>query len=203
MTTDLPDSPSSKKEELRARFRAYRRTLGDAAYERLSLAIVEHAAALPALRSARRVHIYWPLIDRREVDTRPLIARLESKGVEIVLPVVASFERGRNPLMSHVRYPGAEKLRKNRWGIAEPEGGEDVDIATLDAVVVPALGAGRNRHRIGQGRGYYDAFLAGVAAPKICLIYDACLVDVVPFEEHDVAMNAVVTERETLRELPL
>lgn len=199
MNSDRPDPVQAEKAKLREHFVRYRRSLTDDDYEKLSAAIVERAADLPELRGAKTIHMYWPIIAEREVDTRPLIAQLESKDAEIVLPVVLNFDRTEEPALGHVRYPGSELLRTNKWGIAEPEHGRAVDVETLDAVIVPALGAGRNGHRVGHGRGYYDAFLSSVHGVKICLVYDACVVDAVPCESHDVAMDLVVTEREVVR----
>jgi 5-formyltetrahydrofolate cyclo-ligase len=137
------------------------------------------------------------MVERGEIDTRPLIRTLHEQGVEIVLPVVTSFSNG-SPAMTHRRYTGDDALRPNRWGVQEPIGTDAVSPDVLDGVIVPALGAGRNGHRIGHGRGYYDAFLADLDAPTVALVYDACLVDAVPADVHDVPMSAIVTEHETL-----
>jgi 5-formyltetrahydrofolate cyclo-ligase len=112
------------------------------------------------------------------------------------LPVVTSFTNG-TPSMTHRRYEGDEALRPNRWGLQEPIGTDAVPPDALDGIIVPAFGAGRNGHRIGHGRGYYDAFLADLGAPTIALVYDACLVDTIPAAPHDVPMSAIVTEHET------
>jgi 5-formyltetrahydrofolate cyclo-ligase len=195
MSTDASDPASTQKEKLRQRFLRYRQSLSEGDYRRRSAAIVACAEELEELGAARTVHVYWPMVAQREIDVRPLISHLESRGADIVLPVVLTFVRGETPAMSHIRHPGAEHLRANRWGISEPPSGQQVDLETLDAVLVPALGAGRNGHRIGHGRGYYDAFLSAVPVPKICLVYDACLLDAVPCQSHDVPMDILVTER--------
>lgn len=199
MNTDASESISTQKEELRRRFLRYRRSLSEEDYRRRSAAIVARAGELEELQAARTVHVYWPMLAQREIDVRPLVSHLEAQGAEIVLPVVVTFAAGETPTMSHIRHTGAEHLRANRWGILEPESGQKVAVDVLDAVVVPALGAGRNGHRIGYGRGFYDAFLSAVRVPKICLVYDACLVDVVPCQPHDVPMDVLVTERGSAR----
>ena len=141
--------------------------------------------------------IVQPLVARREVDTRPLIRTLRSEGRTVVLPVVASFAGA--PRLRHVRFEGEDRMRPNRWGIAEPAGAEEVEPEALDAVVVPAFGAGRDGHRIGHGRGFYDAFLAGLDALTVGAVYARCLVATVPAEPHDVPLDLVVTEREVVR----
>lgn len=189
---------------MRSRFDSYRRTLTDCEFRRLSERIIERLVELPEIRNASVVHLYWPMIERREVDTRPLIPLLRARGQEIVLPVVVSYDAASAEVsrMDHVRFIDEDSLRLNRWGIAEPIERDPVAVEDLDVVVAPALGAGRTGHRIGYGFGYYDEFLAGTRAPKIALLYDACLVDEVPVESHDIAMDVLVTESNTIRLSP-
>ena len=192
-------NPAISKEGLRERFRTARLALSDSEAAAHSAAICERLAALPEIRAARIVHVYWPLLDRREVDTRPLIRRLMASGTRVVLPVVATFDGA--PTLRHVAFEGDDRMRPNQWGISEPFDTEEVDPADVEAVVVPAFGAGRDGHRIGHGRGFYDTFLASVAAPTIGAVYAVCLVDAVPAEAHDVALDVIVTEREVWRPL--
>ena len=201
MTVGRTKRSVSDKDSLRSRFREYRTGLSEAEYERLSHEIVGRAIRLPELRRAGTVHVYWPIVAQREVDTRPLIGWLQQRRRQIILPVVLKFGLPdvESPRLAHVRFPGEAALRLNQWGISEPERGESVPIHELDAVVVPALGASRNGHRVGYGLGYYDEFLARVAVPKICLAYDACVVDDVPFSEHDVSVDIVVSESNVYR----
>lgn len=192
MTSSTPDT----KPALRERFRTYRVGLSPGEVAAKSAAIRKQVAKLPAIHSAQTLHCYWPMVNRGEIDTRPLIRMLHERGVEIVLPVVTSFTNG-TPSMTHRRYEGDEALCPNRWGLQEPIGTDAVPPDALDGIIVPAFGAGRNGHRIGHGRGYYDAFLADLGAPTIALVYDACLVDTIPAAPHDVPMSAIVTEHET------
>ncbi len=192
-----PPDRRAEKDALRAHFRAVRLALTDAEATAHSAAICRRLAALPEVEAAETVHVYWPIAARREVDTRPFIRALAAASKRIVLPVVAEFEGV--PRLRHVTFEGEGAMRPNRWGILEPHGTAEVDPADLDAVVVPAFGAGRNGHRVGHGRGFYDAFLAGLAAPTVGAVYAACLVDAVPAEAHDVPLGVLVTEREVLR----
>lgn len=200
---ELPaPSPAAIKASLRARFRAFRAGLTDAEYERRSQAIVVRLKTLPELHEAGAVHLFWPMLTRREVDLRSLVHWLQTQKKQIVLPVVRTFSRGGDGStgrLEHVRFSGLDDLRMNKWGIFEPFGTETVPVEGLDAVIVPALGAGRNGHRIGHGLGYYDEFLRDVQVPRICPTYEACLVDDVPAEPHDVPMTVIVTEQTVVR----
>jgi len=192
---------SVEKAALRRRFDAYRRSLNSQSYERLSEQIVARLIELPEITSASIVHVYWPIVTRREVDTRQLIHWLQAHQKEIVLPVVTNFtlEVTGAPRLVHVRYPGEESLRVNEWGISEPRERDPVSVGDLDVVIVPALGADRSGHRIGYGYGYYDEFLTQTSAPKIAPLYDACLVNSIRTETYDVPMDVLVTERNLMR----
>lgn len=198
-------SIAAVKAELRKRFRAYRAGLSHKRYMELSALITDDVKLLPEVREAANVHVYWPMIDDREIDTRALIRWLEARGQTIILPRVVDFERtaGTSRRIEHVRYPGESELRVNRWGIAEPPPGDEMSTAIIDVVIVPALGAGRNGHRIGHGFGYYDGFLAETPALKVVVVYEACLLDHVPSEPHDVRANVVISERTCVRIPPM
>lgn len=190
-----------KKVAFRQQFRAFRAGLTDAEYAARSATLVARLQSLRELRQAQIVHLYWPLTLSREIDLRPLIDALQQSGKQIVLPVVDTFSSAPEdaPHLRHVRYEKNEAMRPNRWGIHEPTGGKSVPIETIDAVVVPALGAGRNGHRLGYGKGYYDAFLRRLSAPTLCPVYADCLVEQMPVEPHDVPLSIILTEDETIR----
>ena len=77
---------------------------------------------------------------------------------------------------------------------AVPE--DDVDPAWPDVVIVPGLAFTPGGQRLGQGGGWYDRFLVGVHGD--CEIVGVCfreqLVDELPTEPHDVAVDRVVTD---------
>ncbi len=168
--------------------------MSPAEHRRRSQAIVDQARTAPALAGARTIHLYWPILERREVDTRPLIEELIGQGKTVVLPVVEPPVAGTPPRMRHVVYRPGEPLRVRRWGVREPSGAETVPVSSLDLVVVPAFGVDARGHRIGHGLGYYDAFLHDVTAPTLSLVYTPCFVDRLPAEAHDVPVCLIATE---------
>ena len=198
MTLPSQEDIARKKAAMRQQFRAFRAGLTEAEYAARSTALVARLQSIPELQRAKTVHTYWPLTRRREIDLHPLIDSWHRSGKQIVLPVVDTGSDTTEPRLRHVRFDEAVALHPNRWGIHEPTGGMSVPIETIDAVVVPALGAGRNGHRLGYGKGYYDAFLRGLTVPTLCPVYADCLVEQMPAEPHDVPLTIVITEDEII-----
>ena len=198
--TPEPGPLKDKKEFLRQRCKTYRKRLTDAQYALQSRAICQTLASLPEIQTARTLHAYWPRCPDREIDLRPLLLELQAQNKQIFLPVVVNFnlDKSLSPRMRQGLFTTSEALRLNRWGIHEPTGFQSVPRTRIDAILVPALCAGRNGHRIGYGRGYYDEFLAGLDTPLICAVYHPCLFDDVPAGPLDVPMTHIVTEDEVL-----
>jgi 5-formyltetrahydrofolate cyclo-ligase len=190
----LPAERAHTKEAWRERFRAYRTSLSPTTYRTRSALLTHHALTHSAVAAAGTVHVYWPLPEQGEVDTRPLVRALRGLGKTVVLPVVTSYDPAA-PEMEHRRYDGPAALAPNQWGIQEPTDTPRVPPAALDVVLLPALGMDRQGTRIGQGGGYYDTFLPDVNAPRVALVYDACVVESLPADSHDVPATALVTER--------
>ncbi|PEN15268.1 5-formyltetrahydrofolate cyclo-ligase [Longibacter salinarum] len=186
---------SATKSELRQHFDATRKAMDRGAITDRSKRIARHVLNLPAIRGASCVHAYWPIPEQNEVDTRYIIDALVERDVDVALPVVTSFEAG-TPEMAHRRFTGRSDLQRNEWNIAEPIDGPEVLLSNIDAVIVPALGAGLNGHRIGHGWGYYDAFLKDLdpSIPRILLAFDDCVRPHVPCDAHDIPVHIIVTE---------
>jgi 5-formyltetrahydrofolate cyclo-ligase len=49
---------------------------------------------------------------------------------------------------------------ENEWGIAEPFGGDLIDPAEIELILVPLLAIDFSGNRVGYGKGYYDRFLS-------------------------------------------
>jgi 5-formyltetrahydrofolate cyclo-ligase len=141
------------------------------------------------------VHTYWPIEQHREVDTRPFVDDLVRGGLAVALPVVQDDHAA---TMTHRVFSGPDQLVPNRFGGHQPAHGRRVLPSEMDLVVVPAMAADRRGFRLGFGFGFYDRFLAEVRCPTVCVVYSECLVEHIPEEGHDVPVQFVVTELETI-----
>ena len=95
--------------------------------------------------------------------------------------------------METVRWTG-QPFARGPFGIEEPVGeGEDV---RPDVCVLPMLAADKACRRLGYGGGYYDRYLSQreFRGVKVGVCYAHQLVETLPVEPHDVAMDCVVTE---------
>ena len=81
-------------------------------------------------------------------------------------------------------------------GILEPSTASPA--ASLDQVglvLVPGVAFDRLGGRLGQGGGFYDRLLADLeGAFSVGVAFEAQIVDTLPLEDHDVALDALVTE---------
>ena len=148
--------------------------------------IWEQVEQLPQFFRARTVALYWSLPD--EVETPPFVRRwCGSK--RILLPEVRGEElvfREYDPVAGVV--PGA-------FGIGESRG-EECPAEEIDLIVVPGVAFDRCGGRMGRGKGFYDRFLSGCAACKVGVCFSYQRVEAIPWEEHDVRMDTVVSDPE-------
>lgn len=129
-----------------------------------------------------------------EVETQAIAAYAVRRGLALVYPRVVD---GTRTLTFHE--VTQDELVVAHFGIREPRA--DVPPIALDriaAFVIPGLAFDRDGARIGWGFGHYDATL--VAAPgalRIGVAFDCQILDHVPRDAHDVAMNIIITEAAT------
>jgi 5-formyltetrahydrofolate cyclo-ligase len=101
----------------------------------------------------------------------------------------------RGALMEFARFSDVfdeTDLETGPFGLLQPSAGAQA--VEPDVLFVPLLGFTTSGHRIGQGGGHYDRYLA--ARPHVTAIglaWDAQLIDDLPVEEHDVRLDYVVT----------
>lgn len=117
----------------------------------------------------RTIHIFLPHPSKNEVDTWQLAHGIwqHSQDIRLVAPYVIP---GTREMLHFVLTPEAQ-LVPNRWKIPEPDPqtSEEVDIQSIDAILVPLLAFDRFGYRVGYGGGYYDRFLKD-CRPNACKI---------------------------------
>ena len=141
---------------------------------------------------ADRVHVFRS--SSEEIDTWPFIEYAWGIGKEVYCPRVVGDAQ-----LKHVRVRRSTTWSVGAFGILEPiaEDPTDIlsedDLGTLDAVIVPLLAFDARLHRLGYGKGFYDAFLASTSARRIGIGYEFQKVSALPEESHDQVLDAVAT----------
>jgi len=95
------------------------------------------------------------------------------------------------------------ELVLHKFGYYESASEEYCDEKILDLIVVPGIGFDCKKNRIGYGGGFYDNFLTKVRKMKkgilcVAVCYDFQIVEKIPTEEHDVRVDAVVSEKRVI-----
>ena len=181
---------AAEKARLRERFQAARLAMPPAVRARASRAICERVLALPEIDAIGhgRVALFWPRVDRAEVDVRPLADALRSRGATTVLPRIT----GPGQLTWHDWH--GEPLVEGRWGVCEPAATAlRADPTDLAAIIIPGLAFGADGTRLGWGGGYYDRAL-GRGGVAIGVTFDVALVGALPEGPYDRRVGIVVSE---------
>lgn len=144
--------------------------------------------SLPEVKRAAVLLLFWGV--GSEPNTSALLEPLWADGKRLLFPKCLPH-RGMEARL--VSTPG--ELVPGSFGIPEPiESCPSVGREEVDLILVPAVCYDRFRHRLGQGGGYYDRYLAGFRGKTVGLCRDVLLEDVLPWETHDLPVDIVLTE---------
>lgn len=186
----LTDSKARLRQEVLAR--------RDALTDRDTRAAAIHARvlALPYWAGAASLCTFVGV--KSEVDTMPLISAGLAAGKRVSVPVV---EGGKLTLY---RIESLDDLAPAPFGLLEPKRElrrkhRRVVGTAVSLFLVPGVAFDRTGGRLGYGKGYYDALLAGTkpVVPKVGIAFAVQMVDQVPMGPTDVRLPIIVTEDET------
>jgi 5-formyltetrahydrofolate cyclo-ligase len=159
-----------------------------------SLEIAARLAALPAWERAGTVALHSAL--GAEVGTDEIARRATAAGKRIAWPRLAASGRA-----MEFAACGVDELVPGPSRALEPPASAPVVAPdAIDLVVVPGVAFDGRGGRLGRGRGHYDATLALLrpGAARVGIAFEMQVVAEVPGEPHDVALDAVVTEKRVL-----
>ncbi|MCA9646685.1 MAG: 5-formyltetrahydrofolate cyclo-ligase [Polyangiaceae bacterium] len=179
------------RKHLRDRIRKNRAALPEAAAQARSARIIERLVALPSYVAATGVGLFWPLAGKREVDLRELDRMAREAGKRVYYP----FLRGQTTGFGLVDDPS--QLVESDWGFRQPA--DAVPAAAngeIEWIAVPALLLASDGHRLGYGRGFYDATLPDYCPPGVAVGvgFEFQLVPEVPSQPHDVRVDWIVSD---------
>jgi len=183
---------------LRRQLRQARRQLSTQRQRQAARKLYRQLAQHPLLRRSRHIALYLP--NDGEIDPRLLMLEAQRRGKATYLPVLNAWPRTR---MAFQRILPGERLKSNRFGIAEPvfRTARQRRVWTLDLVLMPLVGFDEQGGRLGMGGGFYDRSLAyrnrrknGHKPTLLGLAHECQKVDRLPLASWDVRLQATVTD---------
>lgn len=186
------------KTEARAEARARLRLMSPAERRRAGERIAERVWDLPAIAGARSLLLYASLPE--EVPTDAIADEALRRGVIITYPRCLPETRR---MTLHVLKDLAELREAGSYGIREPDAACPLlALRDIDAVLVPGLAWDRRGRRLGRGAGYYDRLFADPEwrAFRCGLFFAVQEIPGIPVDPWDVALDAVVTEKEIMND---
>lgn len=207
------------KKQLRKQIRSALKAVTTADIQQQSLMVWNHLYTLEQFQNAKKVGLFlsMPSGEINTDDVLKFCTMNRNNQKTIYVPIVGqNFERSDMELIQ-VIMPEKEdedvlfyhNWPRNKWNIPEPPDDMPKIMASpgdLDLIIVPGLGFDRYGNRLGQGKGYYDRFLARVmnTSKKPYLIgvgLDCQLVpstQTIPTNEYDFPLDLVITPNQVI-----
>lgn len=136
-------------------------------------------------RAAKSVHAYLPMPG--EIDITPVLHYLLDKKISVATPQALPGRQMRNLILNSLK-----ELEEGVFGTRHPANSTTYD-GHYDLIIIPGLAFDAQNFRLGFGAGYYDAFLKDQPkALKVGLAFPFQLVEKVPRENHDVALDRIL-----------
>jgi len=183
------------KDELRKIYLAKRQALTESEHRELSIKISELFFHSSDLSEVKTLHIFLPILSKREPDTWFIIDRIRKDfpHIRLVIPRVSGDK------MENILFEGNYQLENTKWGMTEPRAGVHVNPQEIDMVLVPLLAFDKYGHRVGFGKGYYDKFLSACkpTCKKVGISFfeEEIILDVNPFDK---ALDQCITPRDVI-----
>lgn len=183
-------NPAETKAQLRKQALAARDSLDPVLRIEMSLALAAHGAAAINAGPGDIVSGFLPI--RSEVDIRPLMDILRSRGARLCVPAIID----KQTIIFRELVRGAPLIQTG-FGTAGP--GPEAAILDPQTLLMPLSVFDKTGNRVGYGAGYYDRAIARLRAaggqPRLVgCAYSIQEADLVPAEAHDIRMQAVLTE---------
>ncbi|NJP06983.1 MAG: 5-formyltetrahydrofolate cyclo-ligase [Chloroflexaceae bacterium] len=156
--------------------------------------ILERITGLSEYQAATVIHTYLTM--GSEVDTSPLLADALERGKRVVVPIVQAHTN--NMTHSWLTSLNLEEREVGLLGTPQPRVLMNAPDGVWNLVFVPLLAFDRWGYRLGYGKGFYDQFLRRFPCTAVGLAFAMQEVPTVPHEAHDVRLDWVVTEEETI-----
>jgi 5-formyltetrahydrofolate cyclo-ligase len=217
MSSSSSDDVRAQKQALRKQIRSRIQEVSPEDIASQSAQVWERLFALPEYQQAKGVGLFLSM-PKHEINTDVALSDAIQNGKTVYVPKVGkNFELADMDLIQVILPKGTENddgifhasWPRNKWGIPEPpESMECVaaQVGDIDLLVVPGLAFDANGGRLGQGKGYYDRFIArmlkdGSDKPKLVAVglEPQFVTDAdIPVTEHDFTMDMILLPNQTI-----
>ncbi len=119
----------------------------------------------------KTISLFLPIEKQNEINTYLILEKAILKGAKVGLPRINIENFG----LRHFLFESKQQLILNKFGIPEPNDGEELFSTEFEIVFVPLLAIDIKGNRVGYGKGYYDRFLKECA--EDCLFIGLQLFD--------------------------
>ncbi len=174
---------------------AKRNSLSKKEIEEKSNAIQKLVEELPEFKKAKCIILYYGV--NNEVETNKLIEKAIALEKRVALPATNFEKRAMVPREIN----SLEELKETTQGLFEPKTQKPVESKEIDLIIIPGVAFDKAGSRIGRGMGFYDSLLrkTSTKTPLVGLCFEENLEESIPTESHDVKMDIVITDKETIR----
>lgn len=188
------------KNSLRIKYKKLREELSGDQIEDLSLKIANNSLQLPIWEHSF-YHLFLSITEKREIDTEFLLHILQGKDKNVVLSK-SDFETHH---LTNFLLTDSTVIKKNNWGIPEPQEGIEIAPHQIEVVFIPLLAFDEKGHRIGYGKGFYDRFLSACTGTtiKVGLSFFGPEKEIPGILSSDVPLDFCVTPEKTYRFPPI
>lgn len=125
-----------------------------------------------------------------EMSTKEIVSDLAS-----IFQLFAPSVQGKNIIWRKID----NSFQYGQFQIPEPTSEITIAPVALQCFLLPALAVDLQGNRLGFGAGYFDRNLKDVSAEKIALVFDEDILDYIPRETHDVAIDLIATESKLIK----
>lgn len=186
----MTDINKQMKVKLREQFKARRDSLSATTKRRLDEQIIQSLLKTAVFQRVEKIAVYYSF--GSEINLKPLFEL--PLGKTFYLPAVEKKE-----LQFRLFVPKQTKLISGPYGIKQPSTASTAATRQeIELIIVPGLAFDEKLNRLGYGGGYYDRYLAKTTAFKLALAYSFLVVKQLPTSDHDIKMDAIITEKEVL-----
>lgn len=178
------------KEEIRNEIKSKKEKLTKIQIAEYSRIMTEEFTSLKEYKESSQLILYAAF--NQEVDTYPLIEQALREGKQVALPRIM----GENIEFFYVG--SLMETRVSGLGIPEPDPLLPVRLLPDgdNIMLTPGLAFDLTGNRIGYGKSYYDSYFAARKEQfiKIAFAYSFQVAEQIPYEEHDVKIDLLITE---------